>query len=269
MEELKGNAETPRRVKGMHDVLPDEQVGWERVRKVTCEIATFYNFTRMDMPLVEPAELFERTIGSATDIVEKQMFVVKGRGREQLVLRPEMTASFARAFIENGMSQLGLPLRLYAIGPVFRYEQPQAGRYRQFNQVDFEILSTEDDPIYDAQSLLTSFRFLEHLKLREICIAINSIGCAACREPYKRALVAHYKPHKPKLCQDCVRRLETNPLRLLDCKDERCQEFKRDAPILLDALCATCKRHFKRVLEYLDVLNIPYRLNNYLVRGLD
>ena len=255
--------------KGMHDILPIDQPLWEKVRRITKDIADAYNFFRLDTPILEKAELFERSVGAVTDIVEKQMFFVQSKSKERLVLRPERTSALARAYIEHGLGQLGSPLRIYADGPMFRYEQPQAGRYRQFHQIDFDIISSEDDPIYDTQVILVFFRLLESLKLKGIKVATNSIGCKNCRPPYKKQLQHYYKSFKSELCPDCVRRLDINPLRLLDCKEEKCREIRNDAPIMIDHLCNHCHNHFKMVLEYLDELVLPYNLDHYLVRGLD
>ncbi len=256
-------------VKGMHDTLPADQPLWEKIRKTAKTVADFYNFKRIDVPLLERAELYERGIGADTDIVEKQMFLFSTRGKERLALRPEFTAGIARAFIEHGLSQLGSPLKLFSEGPLFRYEQPQAGRYRQFHQLNFEIISNDDDPIYDAQVMIAFWRIVESLKIKNASIAVNSIGCKNCRPAYRKQLTAYYKDHKDQLCEDCRRRLETNPLRLLDCKEEKCRELKKEAPIMIDHLCSHCHDHFKLVLEYLEEIKAPYALDHYLVRGLD
>jgi histidyl-tRNA synthetase len=255
--------------KGMHDVLPEAQAGWDRIRKVASEVAHFYNFERIDTPLMEHIELFERSVGGPTDIVEKQMFTVGTKGKDRLVLRPEATAGIVRAYIEHSLGQRGLPLKLYTEGPMFRYEQPQAGRTRQFYQYDFEIIAADDDSIYDAQAILTGFRFLEGLKIKGLNILINSIGCKNCRPGYRRQLQSYYRPLRSSLCADCARRFETNPLRLLDCKEEKCREIKKEAPVIIDHLCTHCHNHFKATLEYLDELKLPYSLDHHLVRGLD
>ncbi len=255
--------------KGMHDVLPEEQPFRDRFRRAAREVAECYNFARIDTPILEPAELFERSVGQSTDIVEKQLFIVQTKGRERLALRAEGTAPVARAFVENGLSRLGSPFKIYYEGQFFRYEQPQAGRTREFHQVGFEILSSSDDPIYDAQILLTASRFLEAFRLKNLKILINSIGCKNCRPEYRRELQNYYKNLRGRLCEDCQRRYETNPLRLLDCKQEQCGAFKEDAPIIVDNLCSACNAHFKSVLEYLDELKLPYALEHRLVRGLD
>lgn len=255
--------------KGMHDVLPSEQLWWDRVARMVRDLAEFYNFGRIDTPILEHAKLFEKGTGQETDIVQKEMYVLKTKGGDTLALRPEFTPAVMRAYIEHGLSRLGQPQKLYTIGPVFRHENPQAGRFRQFTQVDFEIISGANDPIYDAQVILIAQRLLEELKIKGIVLKLNSIGCKICRPIYKKQLQAYYKPLEKKICSDCQKRLKTNPLRLLDCKNAQCQEFKAKAPNFLDKLCVTCMSHLKGVLEYLDELAISYTLDNALVRGLD
>ena len=250
-------------------MLPADQPAWDRIRRAAHEIADAYGFLRIDVPILEHIELFERSVGAPTDIVEKQMFIVSGKGKDRLALRPEATAGIARAFIEHGLGQLGSPLKLFTEGPMFRHEQPQAGRTRQFHQFNLEIISVDDDPIYDAQAILTAYRFLECLKLRGLSIALNSIGCKNCRPAYRKELTDYYKPLRAQLCADCQRRLEVNPLRLLDCKVEQCRKLREDAPIIIDHLCSHCHSHFKLVLEYLEEVKLPYALDHHLVRGLD
>ncbi len=254
--------------KGMHDILPGEQPWWEKIRKVGKNIADFYNFLRIDTPILESAEVFERS-GEATDLVEKQMYFVKTKGGDRLVLRPEGTAPIMRAYLQHGLAKISQPLKLYYFGQMFRYEQPQAGRYREFNQIGFEIIGGKEDPIYDAQVILTIYRLIEELKIKNAIVQINSIGCRNCRAVYRRRLVDYYKNKLDRLCRDCRRRYATNPMRLLDCKNEKCLAVRAGAPIILDNLCSYCKTHFKNVLEYLDALSLPYVLNHYLVRGLD
>ncbi|MEK7481793.1 MAG: histidine--tRNA ligase [Patescibacteria group bacterium] len=255
--------------KGMHDVLPDEQPYWEKIKKATEKISESYGFSRIDTPAMENAEIFERT-GEETDLIEKQMYYVKTKGKERnLVLRPEGTAPTMRSFLQHGFSRLGKPLKLYYFGPMFRYEQPQAGRFRQFHQIGFEIFASEDDPIFDAYAVLATVRLIEELKIKNLIVQINSIGCKQCRQAYIKKLKEYYGNKKDKICKNCQRRLAARPLRLLDCKDEKCQPFKSEAPVILDKLCNGCKNHFKAVLEYLDELAMPYILNHYLVRGLD
>lgn len=255
--------------KGMHDILPSEQIWWERVKKESKEFAEFYNFLRIDTPILENASLFERSIGEATDVVEKQMYTLETKGGGRLALRPEGTAAIARAYIQNGLSHMGQPLKLYYEGPMFRHEKPQAGRYREHHQVGFEIIGGQDDPIYDVQVILPIFRILESLKIKKLCIKINTIGCKVCRPAYKKKLQNYYKNHQKEICKDCNRRLMVNPLRLLDCKDPKCAELKKEAPSILDDLCSYCQKHFKEFLEYIEEFSLPYELDPYLVRGLD
>ncbi len=254
----------------MHDILPQDEALWERVRRTARDIAGYYNFVRLETPMLEREELFLHSVGETTDIVEKQMFVVKTKGGERLVLRPEGTAGIARAYIEHGLGHLmGLPLKIFYEGSMFRYEQPQAGRYREFHQIECDILSAENDPVYDAQVILVCARIFESLKIKDVTIAINSIGCRECRPSYRKELIQYYKPRKNSLCADCLRRLEVNPLRLLDCKEEGCIALRKQAPIMIDHLCKKCHDHFKLTLEYLDELKLGYTLDHYLVRGFD
>lgn len=255
--------------KGMHDILPQDQPIWEKIVKMVKDIADFYNFGKIETPILEMVDLFTKSVGAATDIVEKQMFTLRTKSGDYLVLRPEGTAPIARAYIEHGMSRLPQPLKLYYFGPMFRYEQPQAGRFRQHHQAGFEIISGESDPVYDAQVILACYRLIESLKIKNLIIQINSIGCKNCRPPYRRQLKSYYAKYEKFLCKNCRRRLKINPLRLLDCKNESCQEFKKDAPTIIDNLCNYCHNHFKGVLEFLEELALPYVLNHHLVRGLD
>ncbi len=256
--------------KGMHDILPNDQPYWEKIRKVGREIADFYNFSRIDTPILEMSEIFEHSIGEATDIVEKQMFSLRTKGGDRLALRPEGTAPIIRAYLQHGLSRTGQPLKLYYNGPMFRYEKPQAGRYRQFHQIGFEIIGSDDDPIFDAQTILIAYQLIKELKIKDLTIQINSIGCKNCRPTYQRKLQNYYNKLGPgKICGDCRRRLTTNPLRLLDCKEANCAAVRERAPILLDNLCQSCNNHFKATLEFIDELKLPYNLNNFLVRGLD
>lgn len=254
--------------KGMRDILPEYQFLWEKIRDEAVKIAGEYGYLRIDTPILESADIFERT-GEGTDIVEKQMYFVKDKKDGSLVLRPEGTAPIMRAYIQNGLNKIAQPLKLFYIGPMFRHESPQSGRYRQFHQAGFEIIGADSDPIYDAQIILASFRLLEELKIKNLVIQINSIGCKHCRLAYQRKLQQYYKNHQNKICKDCRARLQSRPLRLLDCKDEKCAPIKSRAPIILDQLCGQCKKHFKNVLEYLDELSLSYNLNPHLVRGLD
>lgn len=255
--------------KGMHDILPDEQPWWDKIKKISQGIADFYNFSRIDTPILELAEIFEKSLGENTDIVEKQMFVLKTKGKDRLVLRPENTASIVRAYLQHNLNRLSLPAKFYYFGPMFRYEHPQAGRYRQFHQIGFEILGGEDDPVYDAQIVLVNCRLIEELKIKKIITQLNSIGCKNCRSNYRKKLQEYYRKFSGKICKDCQHRFNLNPLRLLDCKNPTCEIIKTEAPVILDYLCASCRNHFRSVLEYLDEINLPYTVTPHLVRGLD
>src|SRR3989344_6948889 len=253
---------------GMHDILPEDQQFFGRVYKEADEIAEFYGFQKIDTPVVEDAELFSRGIGLSTDIVEKEMFGLRTKGGDYLALRPEFTAGIARSYIEHGMFNMPQPLKLYSKGPLFRYEHPQAGKYRQFHQVDFEVFG-EESAVIDAQIIQIFYNFLKELKFKNLIIEINSIGDSQCRPYYKKLLSNYFRSRENSLCADCRRRMRENPLRILDCKEEKCQPVKAQAPQIVDHLCEQCNAHFKSVLEFLDELELPYHLNPYLVRGLD
>lgn len=255
--------------RGMDDVLPIEQPWWDRVRRVAGDLASLYSFDRIDTPLLESKQLFTRGIGEVTDIVEKEMYTLRTKGGDHLALRPEGTAPVVRAFIEHGMSKWTQPVKLFYEGPMFRHENPQAGRWRQFTHIGYEILGGVNDPVYDAQIITVFNRLFRILKIDNVSLKLNSIGCRVCRPFYKKQLNDYYRRRVKNLCRNCVRRLETNPLRLLDCKNEECVKLKEGAPNLFDKLCAVCSRHFKDVLEYLEELGIDYSLDNNLVRGLD
>jgi len=256
-------------VKGMHDVLPADQPYWDRVDRVTRDIADAYGFSRIEPPVLEFAELFKKTEGEGTDVVEKEMYTLRTKGGDFLALRPEYTPSISRAYLEHNLGRASQPQKLYHFGPVFRHDNPQFGRYRQFSQLGFEMIGGSNDPISDAQIIAVFHRVLRELKIRDVNLKINSIGCRVCRPIYKRQLVTYYKAGERDLCVECIKRMKTNPLRLLDCKNEECEKLKERAPNILDKLCSMCCDHFKMVLEYLDELQIPYTLDNHLVRGLD
>ncbi|OHA71202.1 MAG: histidine--tRNA ligase [Candidatus Wildermuthbacteria bacterium RIFCSPHIGHO2_02_FULL_49_9] len=263
-------AKKPRfqRPTGMRDILPEEQPYFEKIYRTVDEVARFYGFGKIDTPIVEDVELYERGTGQSTDIVEKQMYSFKTRGGDALALRPEFTPGIVRAYNEHGMLNLPQPVKLYACGPLFRYEHPQAGRYRQFHQVDFEVFGEESAAI-DAQVIQIFYTVLKELKFGHLICEVNSIGDTACRPYYKKVLTNFLRPRQNSLCADCKRRTRENPLRVLDCKEEKCQRLKAQAPQILDHLCEQCKSHFKSLLEFLDEADLPYHLDPYLVRGLD
>ena len=252
----------------MHDILPEDWKYFQKIYNVCEELANFYEFAKIETPILEDAELFSRGIGLATDIVEKQMFSFKTRGGDYLALRPEGTAPVVRAYIEHGMQNLSQPVKLWYFGPYFRAEKPQLGRYRQFWQFGFEVLG-EAEPVIDVQIVQIFYNILKELKFKNLTIAVNSIGCSQCRPCFRRLLLSYFRPRESSLCSDCRRRLRENPLRILDCKEEKCQTLVSQAPQMLDHLCEECHKHFKDVLEFFEELSLPYSLNPYLVRGLD
>lgn len=253
---------------GMHDILPEEQKYFQKIEDTCQEIANFYGFQRIETPILEETELFSKGIGLATDIVGKQMFTLRTKGGDYLTLRPEGTAPVVRAYIEKGMQNLPQPIKLWYFGPFFRYEHPQAGRFRQFWQFGFEVLG-EENSVLDAQIIQIFYNILRELKLKDLIAQVNSIGDSQCRPYYKKLLTSYFRSRESSLCLDCRRRLRENPLRILDCKEEKCQQIRAQAPQILDHLCENCHQHFKEVLEFLDELELPYHLDPYLVRGLD
>ncbi len=264
---FKVSKKTPQTLRGFKDILPIDEKFWNYIRDKVRAIAYDYGYDRIDLPLLEDTNLFIRSVGKDTDIVGKEMFAFQDRGGDNVSLRPEATASVARAYINHGMLNLPQPIRTYYIGPMFRYERPQSGRYRQFNQFGFEAIG-DIHPVLDAQLIILTYKFFEELGI-PVNIQINSIGCPDCRKEYKTQLVNYYKTQKSDLCDDCKVRMTKNPLRLLDCKEEKCIAIAEDAPHILDWLCDECKNHFVKVLEFIDETEIPYNLNSSLVRGLD
>jgi histidyl-tRNA synthetase len=260
--------EVPTSVKGMRDIIGDEYYAYEGFFEKASEVAMYYGFRPIETPILEKQELFTSGIGEDTDIVEKEMYELKTKGGDHLVMRPEGTAAIMRAYIERGMQSWTQPVMLYYKGPFFRHENPQKGRQREFRQFSLEILGTTKS-IADATIIHTMMIILREAGLENIVFDINSIGDKECRPKYIRELVNYYKKHIADLCVDCKRRLKENPLRLLDCKNAKCQELKESAPSSITHLCDECRVHFKEVLEYLEALNIPYRINNNLVRGID
>jgi len=256
------------RPSGMHDILPEDQQYFQKIYNTVQANANFYGFKKIDTPILEDTDLFSKGVGVSTDIVEKQMYSFRTKGGDNLTLRPEGTAPTMRAYIENGFFNLPQPVKLWYWGPFFRYEHPQAGRYRQFWQFGFESIG-ESGSVVDAQIILIFYNILRELRLKNLVVEINSIGDRQCRPYYKKALISYFKTRESGLCLDCRRRLRENPLRILDCKEEKCVILSSQAPQLIDYLCQECHNHFKEVLEFLDNIELPYNLNPHLVRGLD
>ena len=254
--------------RGTVDILPGEQKYWRFVQAKAQEIANRFGYQRIDTPVFEDARLFVRGIGEVTDIVEKETYTFEDRGGDLLTLRPEGTAPVCRAYLEHGMHNLPQPVRLYYVCPVFRYERPQAGRYRQHHQFGIEVYGDGDASI-DAEIIEVGWRFLESVGLKELSLSINSIGDAECRPEYIQTLQDYYRPQFDRLCDDCKRRLEHNPLRLLDCKQDSCQPIIADAPHSTDFLCAPCKEHWANLLKYLTQIGLSYEIEHRLVRGFD
>ena len=255
-------------VSGMFDILPSEYPLWLKIEEVVSSIANFYGFSKITTPILEEEELFVKGTGQDTEIVEKQMYSFRTKGGKRVVLRPEFTPSIVRAYIQNGMESLPKPVKLWSFGPVFRYERPQKGRYRQFWQFNFEIFG-DKSPIQDVLLIQIFSDILRDLSLSKWIVEVNSIGCKECRSYYLRQLKNYYKNRLREICPECEKRLKKNPLRLLDCKEEKCQRVKKFAPQIVNSLCEDCHQYLKRVLEILDTIQIPYVLNPYLVRGLD
>jgi len=253
---------------GTQDILPEDQPYWEFVVSTMTRVAQLYGFEGLQTPIFESTELFARGVGDATDIVEKEMYTFTDKGDNSLTLRPEFTAGVVRAYIENGMHKLPQPVKLYSIGPIFRYERPQAGRFRQFYQFNAEIFGAQD-PLADLETMLLAWDIYAALGFTGLSFQLNSTGCPACRPGYMAALQAHYAQHHAAICEDCQRRLDKNPLRVLDCKQAQCQPIIAGAPKITEMLCEECAEHFASLRSYLDDLQKPYTLNPLLVRGLD
>ena len=255
-------------IRGFNDILPDEIGKWQFVEKSAREVFEGFGFSEIRIPILERTELFSRGIGEATDIVEKEMYTFTDRSGNSLTLRPEATASMARAYLEHQLHTFDPVAKLYCIGPMFRYERPQKGRYRQFYQIDAEVFGV-DNPMVDAEVILMLIHFLKRVGLEKLELQINTLGCRACRPRYREELKKFLEKKSFQLCEDCQRRLQTNPLRILDCKVEACQEAIADAPKVVDFIDEACQNHFGKVKEYLEAAGLTYILNPRMVRGLD
>ena len=255
-------------IKGFKDILPEDTPDWCRVESIARLVFGFFGFREIRVPIMEKTELFKRSIGETTDIVEKEMYTFADRDEELLTLRPEATASIIRAYIEHNMLSAEQITRLFTIGPMFRRERPQKGRFRQFHQIDVELFG-DDKPQSDVEVILMLVHFLESTGLSELALEINSLGCKACRPAFSKAVVDYLKGSEAALCPDCQRRMHTNPLRVFDCKIESCISIIAKAPRILDYLCSGCEDHFVQVKLYLDDLNVKYTINPKMVRGLD
>lgn len=260
--------QTPR---GTKDILPSEQPYWMAVRDTSEKVFLGLGFSRIDIPHFENSEIYAKGIGGTTDIVQKEMFTLSSHSEDEAItfaLRPEGTAGVVRSYLQNGMASWSQPVRLFYMGAMFRHERPQKGRFREFYQTGMEIIG-DGSPKSDYLAIMSAWEILNRLGLKNLIVYTNSIGCPKCRPKYLAKLKKYYAESKKDLCSDCNNRIETNPLRLLDCKNENCQRLGKDAPVMLDSLCPECKEHFQQTLEYLDYFNIKYDLDPKLVRGLD
>ncbi len=256
--------------RGTRDLLPAERSAFLRLERLAGELAARYGYRPIETPMFEQVAVFERGVGEVTDVVEKELFRLQTRNddSETWALRPEPTAGIVRAYVQHGMQTLPQPVKLTMTGPMFRYDRPQAGRYREFWQFDVEAIG-DAGPAIDAEIIELAHRFYRDAGLPDVEIHLNSIGDAACRPAYIEALKAHYRPHAAQLPEVERERLERNPLRLLDSKDPAMADFNATAPVITDALCEACAAHFAGVRAHLEAVGVPYRLEPRLVRGLD
>jgi len=254
--------------RGTSDILPAEQAYWKYIQQQADAICYLYGYQRIDTPIFEETSLFTRGVGEGTEVVQKQMYTMEDGGGTSITLRPECTAPVCRAYVEHGMHNLPQPVRLYYFAPTFRYERPQAGRYRQHWQFGFEAIGAID-PALDAEIIEMGWQFYHMLGLSDLSLKLNSIGCRSCRPSFLKALKQHYSQYTDQLCPDCTNRLTRNPLRLLDCKNPDCQQIAQSAPRSTDHLCAECNGHFDQLKQYLKIMELPFELDPYLVRGLD
>lgn len=255
--------------KGTVDILPTEARTWRYLEQKVHSICERYNYNEIRTPIFESTELFQRGVGETTDIVEKEMYSFVSRGNDPLTLRPEGTAPTVRAYVEHKMyGDPNQPVKLYYMGPMFRYERSQRGRQRQFHQFGIETIGSHD-PAIDAEIIALASQLFDELGIKGVTLELNSVGCSVCRPIHREQLVAYLTPHKDSLCKDCQSRLDRNPMRILDCKEDSCKRITANAPSIVDHLCEECTDHFAHVKGHLERMNIPYEVNPSLVRGLD
>ena len=255
-------------IRGFNDVLPEEIGKWQFVEGTARTVFEGFGFSEIRIPILEQTRLFSRGIGEATDIVEKEMYTFQDRSGNSLTLRPEATASMARAYLEHQMYSFDPVAKLYCMGPMFRYERPQKGRYRQFYQIDTEVFGVAN-PMVDAEVIIMLVEFLKRVGLENLELQINSLGCRECRPQYREELKRFFESKSFQLCEDCQRRLNSNPLRIFDCKVETCKEAIAGAPKVTDFICAECQKHFGEVKAYLAIAGLAFILKPEMVRGLD
>lgn len=255
--------------RGTRDVLPDESYLWQLIEKTQREVCALHGIREVRTPVFEHTELFQRSVGDTTDVVQKEMYTFKDRGDRSITLKPEGTAGTVRAFIESSLYAQPLPQKMCYINcPVFRYEAPQSGRLREHHQFGIEIFGAPDASC-DAELIALALDVIGRMGVKNLMLRINSIGCPECRETYKKRLIEFLNERKGELCKDCLNRLERNPLRVLDCKEEGCKRATVGAPSILDNLCDECKTHFENLKRYLDAMGIAYEVDSRIVRGLD
>ena len=256
------------KLKGTRDILPNEIEIWQYIEKVAKDIFENYGYNEIRVPVIESLELFQRGVGEETDVVQKEMYAFEDKGGRKIALRPEGTAGVVRAYIENGLSSMPSPMKFWYRMPMYRYENVQKGRQREFYQLGVELLGS-GSYMADVETIEMCFRLFERLNIKDIELNINSIGCSECRKNYIKALKEYIKPKLDKYCDTCKSRFEKNPMRILDCKEEKCKELNKNAPVILDYLCDECKTHFENVKRMLNELEIPYKIDANIVRGLD
>ena len=254
--------------RGTKDITPQESYKWNYLEQKFREICKLYGYEEIRTPIFEHTELFQRGVGDTTDIVQKEMYSFTDKGDRNITLKPEGTAGVVRAFIENKMYAEAQPTKLFYIIPCFRYERPQSGRQRQFHQFGVEAIGS-DLPSIDAEAIELSMQFLNEIGLKDLEVSLNSVGCPKCREEYNKKLKSYLEDRKEHLCDLCNDRREKNPMRVIDCKNQTCQENIQDIPLMADNLCEDCKLHFEELNSYLDEMGIKYKIDKKIVRGLD
>ena len=254
--------------KGTEDLLPEESYKWQHLESKFKETADLYNYKEIRVPTFEHTELFERGVGDTTDVVEKQMYTFNDKGGRSITLRPEGTASVVRSFLQNSLYALPMPMKAFYNIACFRYENKQKGRLREFHQFGVEAFGAQN-PTRDAEIVSLAINFLKSVGLTDLAVNINSIGCPECRKAYQQALKEYLKPRYDELCDTCKGRFERNPLRIIDCKSEICQDIVKNVPTLLDYICDDCREHFEKFKACLDAMNIKYTVDSGIVRGLD
>jgi histidyl-tRNA synthetase len=254
--------------KGIQDIFPPDIFIWQRIEETAKKIFYRYGYQEIRLPIIEYTDVFIRSIGETTDIVEKEMYTFLDKAGRSITMRPEGTAPAVRCFVEHHLYNLPVPQKFFYLGPMFRYERPQKGRFRQFYQIGVESFGIYNSSI-DAEIIVMLKNILTEIGLKELNFEINSIGCEKCRPEYKKALIIFFQDRLHNFCPDCQRRFNTNPLRILDCKVDRCIELRQDSPKIIDFLCDECKEHFNELLFRLRKLDVSYKLNPNLVRGLD